>query len=144
MSTAQTESQRVPSPDEVLTLAEVAALLRVTEGAVAAAATSGTVPGVKLGGEWRFLKRAVIDRLQQPARGDGPGTLPQSIDLAVWRELIAEIERRLRDRSPKPDAGSALPGSTEAVLRNFGVFAADGDLEAQLAANRVRREAARE
>jgi excisionase family DNA binding protein len=45
---------------EVLTLAEVADLLRVDEEAVAGLAEKGELPGRKLGDEWRFTRSAVL------------------------------------------------------------------------------------
>jgi hypothetical protein len=48
------------------------------------------------------------------------------------------------DDSADPIASTAKPGSKQAVLKHFGVFQADGDLEQQLAAHRAQREAAGE
>lgn len=90
-----------PSGPEVLTLGETAAYLRVPEAAVLELATSEKLPAQKIGGEWRFLKRAITDWLRQ-------GTAPK-------------------------------PGSREAVLRHFGVFRDEGDLEEQLATLRAIR-----
>jgi excisionase family DNA binding protein len=47
-------------PSDVLTLAEVAGLLRVDEAAVTGLAESGQLPGRKLGDEWRFTRDAVL------------------------------------------------------------------------------------
>jgi excisionase family DNA binding protein len=46
-------------PGEVLTLAEAAAYLRLSETAVAGLVHSQGLPGRYLGGEWRFLKAAI-------------------------------------------------------------------------------------
>jgi len=46
--------------DEVLTLDEVAALLRVPVASVRARAQAGELPGRELGGEWRFARGAVL------------------------------------------------------------------------------------
>jgi excisionase family DNA binding protein len=56
--------------DEVLTLDEAAALLKVSPDAVQALAKSGALPGRRVGKEWRFSRQAVIAWL---AGGD---TLP--------------------------------------------------------------------
>jgi excisionase family DNA binding protein len=48
---------------EVLTLAEAAAYLRAPEGAVLELVDQGTLPAQRIGGEWRFLKRAVVEWL---------------------------------------------------------------------------------
>src|SRR6059058_1379618 len=49
--------------EEVLTLSEAAALLRVEEAALAELASQGTVPAQKIGAEWRFLKAALLQWL---------------------------------------------------------------------------------
>ena len=46
--------------DEILTLPEVAKLLKVTDKTVYSLAQKGTLPGFKVGGQWRF-KRVDID-----------------------------------------------------------------------------------
>jgi excisionase family DNA binding protein len=53
--------------DEVLTLAEAAAYLRLPEADVIAAANSQGLPGRVLGGEWRFLKAAIQQWLSTAA-----------------------------------------------------------------------------
>jgi excisionase family DNA binding protein len=45
---------------EVLTLEEVAKLLRLPTEAVATGAAEGELPGRRLGGEWRFARSAVL------------------------------------------------------------------------------------
>ncbi len=47
--------------DEVLTMKEVAALLKIGEKTAYTMAKRGDLPGFKVGGQWRF-KRADIDR----------------------------------------------------------------------------------
>ena len=49
--------------EEVLTLEEAAALLRVERAAVEDLAERGKVPARKLGGDWRFSRRAILDWL---------------------------------------------------------------------------------
>jgi len=53
---------------EVLTLAEAAAYLRVGENQLADLAARQDIPGRQIGGEWRFLKTALIRWLATPAR----------------------------------------------------------------------------
>lgn len=48
-------------PDEILTLPDVARLLRVAEKTVYTLAQRGELPAFKVGGQWRF-KRLDIDR----------------------------------------------------------------------------------
>jgi excisionase family DNA binding protein len=56
--------------DEVLTLTEAAAYLRVAEGDVLRTVREQKLPGRQIGGQWRFLKTAVRDWLRSaPPRG---------------------------------------------------------------------------
>jgi excisionase family DNA binding protein len=48
---------------EVLTAAETATFLRVEPAAVEALAESGELPARRIGGDWRFSRRAVLDWL---------------------------------------------------------------------------------
>ena len=63
-------SFRAAETPEVLTAAQVAALLQVDEDAVLALARAGELPGREIGGEWRFARRAVIDWLGEPGDAD--------------------------------------------------------------------------
>ena len=49
--------------DDVLTLEEVAALLRLPVEAVRARAEAGDLPGRRFGEEWRFARAAVLEWL---------------------------------------------------------------------------------
>jgi excisionase family DNA binding protein len=57
--------------DEVLTIKEVAALLKLAEKTVYAMAQAGEIPAFKIRGQWR-LKRAELDRWidAQPRGGE--------------------------------------------------------------------------
>ena len=54
--------------DEILTAREVAGYLKVNERTVLKLAGDGQLPGVKVGGQWRF-KRAVLDRWLEDEMG---------------------------------------------------------------------------
>jgi excisionase family DNA binding protein len=56
---------------EVLTAGEAAALLRTDEETVRKMAESGTLPGRKLGDEWRFSRAAILEWLSGPNVGAG-------------------------------------------------------------------------
>lgn len=56
--------------DEVLTLEQVAELLKLSADDVRAEADHGELPGRRFGTEWRFSRTAVLDWL---ADGDVPG-----------------------------------------------------------------------
>ena len=59
------------SPDtQVLTLVEVAALLRVPKSTVYKLAQNGTVPSFKVGKHWRFLLRDIEGWLR--SHGNAP------------------------------------------------------------------------
>lgn len=59
-------------PDEVLTIKEVAALLKLAEKTVYAMAQAGEIPAFKIRGQWR-IKRTELDQWldAQPRGGDG-------------------------------------------------------------------------
>jgi excisionase family DNA binding protein len=55
---------------EVLTAAEAADLLRVSSKTILALAREGTIPGVKVGRAWRFLRTDLLAHVrgQRPRR----------------------------------------------------------------------------
>jgi excisionase family DNA binding protein len=53
-------SFRPAEPPEVLTPDQAAALLQVDEDAVLALAEAGTLPGRRIGEEWRFGRAALV------------------------------------------------------------------------------------
>jgi excisionase family DNA binding protein len=132
---------------EVLTLPEVAAYLRVPEQEVLELVTRDALPGQQIGGEWRFLKRAVVEwlhlgpRFRREFRMFPP---PWMLDHPFWEDLLRVLEQRILSKIPVSERRSAKPGSKQAVLRHFGVFEDDADLEEQLAGLRARRGAAGE
>jgi excisionase family DNA binding protein len=144
MSVSVSHSGHDPRLEDVLTLAEAAAYLRVPEEELARMAARGDIPAQQIGGEWRLLKKAVNDwlrwgpRLYQEMRMLPP---PWVIEYPSLEELLLLVERRVLDKL----AGAARPtverGSRQAVLKHFGVFREDDDLEEQLADVRRRREA---
>jgi excisionase family DNA binding protein len=52
-----------PTPPEVLDAAQAAELLAVDEQAIVEAAERGDLPGRRIGGQWRFARRALLDWL---------------------------------------------------------------------------------
>jgi excisionase family DNA binding protein len=61
-------------PDEVLTIKEVAALLKLAEKTVYAMAQAGEIPAFKIRGQWR-IKRTELDQWidSRPRGGDSGG-----------------------------------------------------------------------
>jgi excisionase family DNA binding protein len=55
----------------VLTVEQLAELLQVDAKTVRTLATSGDLPGRKLGRHWRFSRQAVLDWLATPERRKG-------------------------------------------------------------------------
>ena len=47
--------------DEILTLQEVAAYLKLNEKTAYRLASKGTIPGFKVGGSWRFKSKDIAD-----------------------------------------------------------------------------------
>ena len=93
-----------PTTECVLTLTEAAVFLRVSDMALADKATAGEVPARQIGGEWRFLRRALVDWLYAGARESANGA-----------------------------PGRPLTGSKEAAFSHFGILRDHDDLEATLA-----------
>jgi len=52
--------EKMTSQDDILTISEVATLLKVAGKTVYGLAQKGNIPGFKVGGQWRF-KRTAID-----------------------------------------------------------------------------------
>jgi excisionase family DNA binding protein len=96
--TDRTQRRKAAAPSsngEVLTLAETAAYLRVSEKEVARLVREQGLPGRKLGDEWRFLKTAVQEWLRSPpSKKEGVlmqiGALQDDPDLG---EMLREIHK---------------------------------------------------
>jgi excisionase family DNA binding protein len=58
-----------PAQAELVSLAEVAAMLRLPPLRVRKMAQSGQIPAVKLDGEWRFNKDLVYKAIKNRSRG---------------------------------------------------------------------------
>ena len=86
--------------DDVLTLAEAAAYLRLPEKDVVAAATTQGLPGRMVAGEWRFFKTAIQQWLSvsQPTaemrKAAQLALIEKYKDDAGWEELREEIARQ--------------------------------------------------
>ena len=72
--------------DEVLTLAEAAAFLRVPEEALTELLDRRAIPAQKIGGEWRFLKRALVDWLRLDS------SLSREFGYPLWEEFLRLLE----------------------------------------------------
>jgi hypothetical protein len=55
-----------PSPLDVLTLAQAAGYLQLSEDAVRSEAEAGRLPGRNISGEWRFVRDSIVTWLRSP------------------------------------------------------------------------------
>jgi excisionase family DNA binding protein len=120
--------------EDVLTLPEAAAYLRVTEDALLHLIQDHDIPAQKIGGEWRFLKRALTDWLRYGHhfyREFRRFPSPWFFDLPPIEDLVILLEKRLLDRLAERQAPN--PGSKEAVQKHFGGWRNDPTAEAMLA-----------
>ncbi len=129
---------------EVLTLEEAAAFLRLPADQVASLARDNAVPGQQVNGEWRFLKRALADWLRyghdyREFKRYGPHW---PFELYPLEQMFGVLER-LNVRLAALEEKIPRRGSKQAVLKHFGVFRDDDDLEARLADARAQRKAGR-
>ncbi|MBV9125912.1 MAG: helix-turn-helix domain-containing protein, partial [Planctomycetes bacterium] len=81
-------------PQEVLTLAEAAAYLRVLEQDLLQMVIEQDLPGRQVGTEWRFLKSAIQDWLSRPL--PRPGKEAQLAVAGAWKD-DPDVEEELRD-----------------------------------------------
>jgi excisionase family DNA binding protein len=91
--------------DEVLTLAEAAAYLRVGEGEVLQAVRDQGLPARQLGADWRFLQSALQEWLKTPSRRNQGllAHLGAARNDPHLEELLEEVYQR-RGR-PETEAG---------------------------------------
>ncbi len=54
--------------DEILTIKEVAAYLKLTEKTAYRLAAEGDIPGFKVGGSWRFKRREIENWIDEQSR----------------------------------------------------------------------------
>lgn len=101
-------------PAEVMTLAEAAAFLRLTEPVVQRLAISGRLPGRAAEGEWRFLRPALRIWLSgtdstHPASAHRPSSRERLLAvagcLADDDSLEAMVEEIYRERKRHPVGG---------------------------------------
>ena len=80
------EIETATQTEHVLTLTEAAAFLRVNEASLADKAAAGEVPAQQIGGEWRFLQRALVDWLYAAGSVNGaPRAEPG------WKEAVLKV-----------------------------------------------------
>jgi excisionase family DNA binding protein len=118
--------------EDVLTLLEAAAYLRVPEEEVLRLAEQREIPAQQIGGEWRFLKRALGYWLTYGScfTRDFRELRPWLLGHPVFDELLVGLEKRLLQRiaSQRPERGSK-----QAVGKHVGALKEEGDLDEFLA-----------
>lgn len=127
---------------EVLTLAETAEYLRVPEQAILDLVAKEVLPARQINGEWRFLKRAVAEWLRSGPHFRHDFKMfppPWMFDHPFWEDFFQALESRILRRVQSAGQQPAEPGSKQAVLKHFGVFKDDADVDEQLAGVRARR-----
>ena len=73
------QAQTMRNQDEILTLQEVAAYLKLTDKSIYRLAQSGRIPAFKAGGAWRFKRSDIEDWIEanknqsNQNQGDGDG-----------------------------------------------------------------------
>jgi excisionase family DNA binding protein len=140
MTTSESRSGFDAPFDEVLTLEEAAAFLRVSDDALRKLVGEHFVPGQQIGGDWRFSKRGLADWLRFGALYfRALRLLPEAWALGhvPLDDLAAIIEKHLLSRAASAEPS---PGSKQAVRKAFGVL--KGDPEAELRELYARRKEA--
>lgn len=136
MTTTISEPRTASTSQEILTLSEAAAYLRVAEDVLLRIAEEGTVPARKVGQEWRFLKPALQAWLYREGGPEGRRVrwvpLVPEIDLEAFFE---ELERRLLAKLPARDTVPAKPTPEEIkqrILAAAGIWKDDPTVDEML------------
>lgn len=96
-------TNRAPGELEILTLAEAAAYLRVSEAEVLQAIEEQGLPGAQIGTSWRFLKSAIQDWLRAGGRRATDNKAAQLAVAGIWKddpfweEELREIYKRRKE-----------------------------------------------
>jgi excisionase family DNA binding protein len=144
MTASEAQKEHDPRFENVLTLAETAAYLRVPVAAVEQLLVEQGIPARKIGAEWRFSRKALDLWLRFPGRHPrdywqvDPHWLLES---PFVEELVVLLQERLLQNLRQSAPPREKPGSKQAVLKHFGVFQDEDDLEEHLADAKRRREA---
>lgn len=133
MSVAESPPNNDPRLEEILTSAEAAAYLRVSEETLLKMAAEGSVPARKIGGDWRFLRKALNDWMRYEGRPFWKGwPFPPEflLDSPFAEELLYLLEQRLLSKLKAETFPK--PGSKQAVLKYFGVWRDDPSAQSML------------
>lgn len=133
MSVAESLPSNDPRLEEILTSAEAAAYLRVSEDALLKMAVEGSVPARKIGDDWRFLRKALYDWMHdggRPVWNGWPYPPEFLLHSPFAEELLNLLEQRLLCKLKAETL--PRPGSKQAVLKHFGVWRDDPSAKSML------------
>lgn len=85
------------TPDEILTLPEVAGLLKIADKTVYALAQRAEIPAFKVGGQWRFSRAAINSWIEARTRvttGGSEQTRSQRAKASATRKRQTRGRRR--------------------------------------------------
>ena len=101
------EIQHPAPPDEILTLKDVAAYLKLAERTVYLYAQTGKIPGIKIGSAWRFRRSEIDQWLDEQRRITESSTKPpRALPLKVESSTL-NVES---SGGPATVAGSRVAG----------------------------------
>lgn len=133
MSVAESSPNHDPRLEEILTSAEAAAYLRVSEAALLKMAAEGSVPARKIGDDWRFLRKALNDWMRCGGRPFWKGwPFPPEflLESPFTEELLYLLEKRLLVKLKAEDL--TRPGSKQAIRKYFGMWRDDPSAQSML------------
>jgi excisionase family DNA binding protein len=104
-ATAKPPAESGKQPDEVLTLAEVAAYLRAREPDVLRLVQEQGLPGRRVGDGWRFLKPAVERWLSTPAAPERGRFWEAHFGALEGDPYLADIVREAYRQRGRPEDG---------------------------------------
>jgi len=117
--TTKQDNPSTPGPDsgtEVWTLSQVADFLKISEKSVTRLLQQKQIPGVKVGGQWRFLRQAVEDWFASRMSATEEDDKEPLITAIESQDTAIPVSRLL---SPDNILPELKPGPKEVVLRRL-------------------------
>jgi excisionase family DNA binding protein len=90
-----------PDAPEVLTMAEAAAFLRVSEDAISRLASQQGLPGRRIDNEWRFLRAALVEWLGE---GSGKAVLLSQAGALADDDSLPQLRDAIYNERGRPEA----------------------------------------
>jgi PTS system nitrogen regulatory IIA component len=98
------------TPEEIMTLQEVAQYLKISERSVLRMAQRGEIPVIKIANQWRFMQTLIDDWLMSRMKN---ASKPPLVRMIEQSEIILPLSRLLK---PEHIIFHIKPGSIESVL----------------------------